>query len=86
MAAAERLHVTGRPSNSTHFVKPLPSSLMTIQQPGSNESSSSNLLTYSYLLLAILLLFLLARQISKLLLFRCEMGALPTQRSANILV
>jgi hypothetical protein len=40
-------------TNGTHFVKPLPSSLMTIQQPGSNESSSSNFLTYSYLLLAI---------------------------------
>ena len=35
-----------------HLVKPLPSSLMTIQQWGSKESSNSNCLTYSNLLLA----------------------------------
>ena len=36
----------------THFVKPLPSSLTTIQQAGRRLSSTSNFLTYSKRLLA----------------------------------
>ena len=46
------MHACDPQTSRTHFVKPFPSTLMTMKHPGRSVSSSSNVLTYSYFELA----------------------------------
>ena len=46
------MHACEVHTHHTHFVKPFPSTLMTMKHPGKSVSSSSNVLTYSYFELA----------------------------------